>query len=41
VWIEADTHPLATEVTRRDSALLATAREFFVAATLVEQGRLE
>ncbi|MDO4887620.1 MAG: hypothetical protein Q3979_02765 [Actinomycetaceae bacterium] len=41
VWIEADSHPLATAVTRRDSALLATSRELAAAGELFRQGRLE
>lgn len=41
VWIAHDTHPLATEVTRRDSAFTVTAREFAAAAQLAASGTLE
>lgn len=41
VWIENDTHPLANPVTRRDSALLETSREFRGAAALAASGQLE
>lgn len=41
VWIGDDTHPLATEVTRRNSAMALTAREFAYAAGLAAKGALE
>lgn len=39
-WIGEDEHPLATEVTRRQTAMLATADEFDNAATLNEKKAL-
>ncbi|MDO5724374.1 MAG: hypothetical protein Q4P33_08290 [Flaviflexus sp.] len=41
VWIASDRHELATEVTRRDEALLATARELAVAAKGYAEGVLD
>lgn len=40
-WIDSDTHPLATMVTRRNAAMTQTASEFAAAARLCAQGRLE
>jgi hypothetical protein len=41
VWIAEDSDPLATEVTRRENAFAATARELEAAAELAREGRLE
>lgn len=41
VWIASDSHPLATRVTRRDSAFSVTAKEFAKAAKLAAAGELE
>ncbi|MFT0847322.1 hypothetical protein VR010_06160 [Actinomycetaceae bacterium L2_0104] len=41
VWIESDTDRLATDVTRRDRALLETSAEFRHAAGLAASGMLE
>jgi hypothetical protein len=40
-WIESDSDPLATRVTRRDAALLETSKEFRNAAALAASGQLE
>lgn len=40
-WIDSDSHPLATLVTRRNAAMAQTASEFAAAARLAAQGRLE
>ncbi len=40
-WIETDTDQLATNVTRRDRALLETSTEFREAASLTNSGMLE
>ena len=40
IWIKSDADPLATEVTRRDTALLRTAGEFRQAGELLTQGLL-
>ncbi len=41
IWITEDTHPLATEVTRRNMAMLRTAREFKAAGEMLTAGNLE
>ncbi len=41
IWISDDDHPLATEVTRRDEALIRTAKELAVAAQLAGKDALE
>lgn len=41
VWIADDEHPLATSVTRRDTALLSTSVEFRNAGELLERGTLD
>lgn len=41
VWIASDRHELATEVTRRDEALLATARELALASKAYSEGVLD
>lgn len=40
VWIDDDAHPLATVVTLRDAALMATSAEFRAAAEAVARGTL-
>ncbi|MFP7707354.1 hypothetical protein [Trueperella sp. LYQ141] len=40
VWINDDGHPLATEVTRRDTAMLRTSQEFWQAEQLLDSGQL-
>ena len=40
-WIDADGHPLATDVTRRDRALIETSEEFRIAGAQAERGLLE
>ncbi|MDE1565775.1 hypothetical protein ACXITP_00195 [Actinotignum sanguinis] len=40
LWIPTDEHPLATPVTRRDAALLETAREFRAAGARAVRGTL-
>ena len=40
-WIDSDSDRLATDVTRRDRALLETSAEFRDAANLVNSGLLE
>ena len=40
LWIPSDEHPLATPVTRRDAALLETAREFRAAGARAVRGTL-
>ncbi|WP_461184165.1 hypothetical protein [Trueperella pyogenes] len=39
-WISSDEHPMATEVTRRDTAMLRTADEFRVAGERLVKGLL-
>ncbi|AJC70158.1 hypothetical protein X956_09260 [Trueperella pyogenes TP8] len=39
-WISSDKHPMATEVTRRDTAMLRTADEFRVAGERLVKGLL-
>lgn len=41
VWISSDNHDLATLVTRRNDALLETAKELAVGATSFDEGRLD
>ncbi|WP_077138391.1 hypothetical protein [Flaviflexus massiliensis] len=41
VWIASDNHALATQVTRRNEALLVTARELAEATVLFADGRLD
>lgn len=41
VWIASDRHELATEVTRRDEALLVTARELALASRAYTEGVLD
>ncbi|WP_124055361.1 hypothetical protein [Arcanobacterium ihumii] len=40
-WIDDDAHPLATVVTRRDTAMTRTSREFVRAGELLLKGNLE
>ncbi|QTG75745.1 hypothetical protein [Trueperella pecoris] len=40
-WIADDAHPMATEVTRRDTAMLRTAEEFRVAGERLMKGFLD
>ncbi|MBM7824204.1 hypothetical protein JOD55_000031 [Arcanobacterium pluranimalium] len=40
-WIDDDAHPLATYVTRRDTAMRHTAQEFFNSGELLIKGSLE
>ena len=40
-WIASDDHPLATEVTRRDTAMLRTAEEFRLAGERLLRGALD
>ncbi|MFC5369637.1 hypothetical protein [Arcanobacterium bovis] len=40
-WIDDDAHPLATYVTRRDTAMKQTAHEFFNAGELLLKGSLD
>lgn len=40
-WIGSPSHPLATRVTRRDRAMLATSKEFREAAELARKGALQ
>lgn len=41
VWISSDTHDLATLVTRRNDALIETAKELAIGAGLFDKGRLD
>ncbi|WP_182353225.1 hypothetical protein [Flaviflexus huanghaiensis] len=41
IWISSDTHDLATLVTRRNDALIETAKELAAGAGLFDRGRLD